>query len=308
MESSNLLMNGVKYKITVPVYNASFVDAKDLKVRLCYSSDLEYNAKKVTISEYTFPTLPGHGEGNHRQFAEFEWTPNLKQGIYYLYAEIDPDHKIDEVHEDRRNASGDIIDYGGNNMAYFEIGIANTDSIPFDRTQLETQYARPASAGKFAAADLDPSDFPYVEWVKVNGMDFRDFIEQEVDGQTQPVPAEVEVKYSGEYLMTDAALIGYALRPESSGKDVSEISDSDIGLVFVKKHFAMFPEEDHKLHFRINPKDLENGVGFILQVYGQEYPLTDIIYGSSGGESVHGSSNSGCSAGLGVIAGLGRRV
>ena len=305
MESSNLLMNGVKYKITIPVYNASFVDAKNFKVRLSYAKELKFNAAKTAIGEYTFTTLPGQGNGNHRQFAEFEWTPNLGQGIYYLYAEIDPENAIDEVHENRRNVSGDIIDYGGNNMAYFNIGITNTDSVPFDRTQLETQYAKSSSAGKFAAADLDPADFPYVEWVKVDGLDFRDFIEQKVDGQTQPVPAEVEVKYGGEYLMTDAALIGYALKAESASKDVTEITDSDIGLVFVKKHFAMFPEEDHKLHFRINPNDLENGVGFLLQVYGQEYPLTDIIYGSAGSGSVYSSSSGGCSAGLGLIAGLG---
>ncbi|MBR0185489.1 MAG: hypothetical protein IJQ24_05615, partial [Synergistaceae bacterium] len=181
----------------------------------------------------------------------------------------------------------------------------NTDSVPFDRTQLETQYARATSAGKFAAADLDPSAFPFVEWVKVNGMDFLDFIEQEVDGQTQPVTVEVEVKYGGEYIMTDAAIIGYALKPESSSKDATEITDSGIGLVFVKEHFAMFPEEDHKIHFRINPNDLKNGVGFLLQVYGQEYPLTDIIYGSAGDGAVYSSSSGGCSAGLGLIAGLG---
>ena len=190
-------------------------------------------------------------------------------------------------------------------MAYFNIGITNTDSVPFDRTQLETQYVKSTSAGKFAAADLDPEAFPYVEWVKVNGMDFRDFIEQEVDGQTQPVPAEVEVKYGGKYLMTDAAIIGYSLKPESSGKDVTEITDSDIGLVFVKKHFAMFPREDHKIHFRINPNGIANGVGFLLQVYGQEYPLTDIIYGSAGSESIYSSSSSGCESGFGIMAGLG---
>ncbi|MBQ6971713.1 MAG: hypothetical protein IJP86_05075 [Synergistaceae bacterium] len=105
--------------------------------------------------------------------------------------------------------------------------------------------------------------------------------------------------------MTDAVIIGYALKAESASKDVTEITDSDIGLVFVKEHFAMFPEEDHKLHFRINPNDLKNGVGFLLQVYGQEYPLTDIIYGSAGSDTGVGSSSSGgCSAGLGVMAGI----
>ena len=98
--------------------------------------------------------------------------------MFYLFFEIDPGHVIDEIHEDRRDASGkNLIDSGANNR-------------------------------------------------------------------------------------------GYALKPKSSGKDVTEITDADIGLVFVKEHFAMFPEEDHKLHFRIDPNDLANGVGFLLQVYG----------------------------------------
>ena len=107
--------------------------------------------------------------------------------------------------------------------------------------------------------------------------------------------------------MTDAVLIGYALKPESSSKDISEITDADIGMIFVKEHFALFPGEDHKLHFRINPKDLENGVGFLLQVYGQEYPLTDLIYGSAGTESdtrIIGSSSGGCESFGGIMAGV----
>ena len=49
IESSNLLMNGVKYKITIPVYNASFVPAKPFKVRLSYSKELKYTTEKTTM-------------------------------------------------------------------------------------------------------------------------------------------------------------------------------------------------------------------------------------------------------------------
>ncbi|MBQ3585178.1 MAG: hypothetical protein II964_00560, partial [Synergistaceae bacterium] len=99
-------------------------------------------------------------------------------------------------------------------------------------------------------------------------------------------------------------LIGYALKPESSSKDISEITDADIGLLFVKEHFALFPDEDHKLHFRINPNDLENGVGFLLRVYGVDYPLTDIIHGSSGTNTGVSSSSSGCETFAGSMAGV----
>lgn len=303
METNNLLVNGLKYKITIPVYNASFVTATEFKVRLSYSKILNYSADKTPIGEYTFTSLPGHGRGNHRQFAEFEWTPNVEQGIYYLYAEIDPENKLNEVHENRHVSSRDrtFADYGGNNMAYFKIGISNTDSVPFDRTELEnSHYARASSEGKFTPAALSAEEFPFVEWVKIDGMDFRDFIEQKVDGKTHAITGEIEVKYAGEQLMTDAMIMGYALKAEASGKDVSELTDADMGLIFAKEHFALFPEEDHKLHFSINPNDLKNGVGFVLQVYGQEYPLTDIIYGSAGtgtetGSGV-GSPGGGCEA------------
>ncbi len=309
METNNLLMNGVKYKITIPVYNASFVTAPEFKVRLSYTGKLDYSVKKTTIGEYTFTSLPGRGKGNHRQFAEFEWTPNVEQGIYYLFAEIDPDNKLKdgEVHKNRHVSSSDrtIADYGGNNMAYFKIGISNTDTVPFDRTKLETQYRSASFGEKFAAADISPSEFPFVEYVKIDGLDFEEFIAQKVDGQTEPVAGEVEVKYVGEELMTDAVLIGYALKPESSNKSISEINDADIGLLFVKEHFALFPGEDHKLHFRINPNDLSNGVGFLLQVYGQEYPLTDIIYGSAGTNTGFSSSSSGgCETFAGSMAGV----
>ncbi|MBQ9389526.1 MAG: hypothetical protein IJU07_05065, partial [Synergistaceae bacterium] len=306
METNNLLMNGVKYKITIPVYNASFVNAPQFKVRLSYTKKLDYSVKKTTIGDYTFTSLPGRGNGNHRQFAEFEWTPNVDQGIYYLFAEIDPDNEIKggEVHKNRHVSSRDktIADYGGNNMAYFKIGISNTNSVPFDRSELETSYGKVSSAsgdGEFWAADLSGTEFPYVEWVKIDGLDIEEFIEQKVDGKTEPVAGEVEVKYVGDKLMTDAVLVGYALKPESSHKSVSEISDTDVGLLFVKEHFAMFPGEEHKLNFHIEPGALENGVGFLLQVYGRKYPLTDIIHGSSGtdtGTGVGSASSGGCEA------------
>ena len=196
-----------------------------------------------------------------------------------------------------------------------KIGVTDGENPPFDRSEIEQHYVADdeakaslfaASKGLFSAAmEFDASVFPHVEWVKVNGMDFKDFIEQEVDGRSQPVPAELEVKYTGDKIITEAAIIGYALKPEAKGKSVSEVTDEDIGYVFVREHFFMLPEEDHKLHFRINPKHLENGVGFCMNIYGIDYPLTDIVYGSAGSVPIHSISSSGCSAGFGLMAGLG---
>ena len=297
IDSDNLLLKGLKYTISVPVYNASFKDADHhFKVRLSYAKTNDYNAPKTKIDEYTFAKLPGWG-GNSRQYATFTWTPNIDDGIYYLFAEIDPDNAIDEVHENRRNASGDIIDYGGNNMGYWRIGVAASDSLTFDRTELEN--------AEFHAAASDGSAFPYVHWVKADGLDLEDFIKQKVDGATKPVPVEVELEYGGEYVMTEARLIGYKLKPEAKSKDVSAVTDEDIGLVFVNANFDILPGEEHKLHFRINPMYLEDGIGFVLLVHGEEYPLTDIIYGSAGsssGSGVASASSGGCSSGFGGLA------
>ena len=140
--------------------------------------------------------------------------------------------------------------------------------------------------------------------MKADGLDLEDFIKQKVDGATKPVPVEVELEYGGEYVMTEARLIGYKLKPEAKSKDVSAVTDEDIGLVFVNANFDIFPNEEHKLHFRINPMYLEDGIGFVLQVHGKEYPLTDIIYGSAGTVSGVRSSSGGCYSGFGLMAGL----
>ena len=297
IETDNILLKGVKYTISVPVYNASFVDADNFTVRLSYASTDIYSEEKTVIGEYTFTKLPGWGNGNSRQTATFTWTPeSMDEGIYCLFAEIDPDNNLKEIHENRRNESGDLIDAGGNNMGYWWIGIAAADSPVFKRDEMANS--------EFHAADLDGFAFPYVHWVKADGLSLEDFIKQKVDGASELIPAAVELKYGGEYLLTNAELVGYKLKPEAKGKDISEITEDDIGLVFADLELAFFPNDDHKLHFRIDPEYLNDGIYFVLRVDGEDFPLTDIIYGSAV-KGVGSSSSGGCYSGFGLIALLG---
>ncbi len=294
IETDNMLLQGLKYKISVPVYNASFVDADNFTVKLSYAKDIYDNQNKKTIGEYTFTKLPGWGNGNSRQTATFTWTPSSADtaGTYCLIAEIDPGKSLTEVHENRRNVSGDLIDAGGNNTGYWRIGLVSPNSIVLD------------SDTELLGDDSEGFAFPYVHWVKADGLDLEDFIRQKVDGATEPVPVAVELKYGGEYLMTKASFVGYKLKPESKGKDISEITDADIGLVFADLKFAFFPNDDHKLHFRINPDYLKDGIYFVLKVRGEAFPLTDIIYGSAV-KGVGSSSSGGCYSGFGLVALLG---
>ena len=68
--SSELLLMGLKYQINVPIYNASFIDAKGITVRLSYEQTNEYNATRRKI-QYLSLDLPGWGGGN-RVLANFE--------------------------------------------------------------------------------------------------------------------------------------------------------------------------------------------------------------------------------------------
>ena len=313
LDSDNLLFKGIKYAISVPVYNASFKDADNLKVRLSYSKTRKYNDPKTKIDEYTFTKLPGWGNGNNRQYANFTWTPtSMDDGIYYIFAEIDPDNAIDEVHENRRNASGDIVDCGGNNMGYRVIGIASTEKLTFERDKL-----RDAS---ISASDVwDEEELPYIR-LSAGGLDVADYFEKYVSGQSSLVPVEFEFDYGGTSLMHDAAIMGYKLKPESKGKSLLEIEEDDVELIFLNTHLSFFPNDnEHVISFRMNPAYLEDGVGFVVLFDNDEWvskgggvfnrgdlPITEIIYGSAGTNPEAGisSSSGGCYSGFGLMAGL----
>ncbi|MBQ9574860.1 MAG: hypothetical protein IJR27_06250, partial [Synergistaceae bacterium] len=128
--TDNRLANGQNYEIRVPLYNASFKDTGDFKVRLSWAEDNTMAADKTTIGETTV-SLGGwkNDRNNNKGFAVFNWTPNLTSSSktkkeYYFYVEIDPEDKLDEVHEARYEYDYEyddlmISDYGGNNTGFY---------------------------------------------------------------------------------------------------------------------------------------------------------------------------------------------
>lgn len=88
------------------------------------------------------PSTPTTGIGiNDTKYQPYHELGNLylDDGIYYLFADIDPDNKINEVHENRHVSSKDstFADVGGNNMAYFRIAVASSNTPKFDRNMLK---------------------------------------------------------------------------------------------------------------------------------------------------------------------------
>ncbi|MBQ9388865.1 MAG: hypothetical protein IJU07_01665, partial [Synergistaceae bacterium] len=301
INTDNLLLNGMRYKIRVPVYNASFVDADNFKVRLSYAKTNKYNTERTKIGDYTFAKLPGWSSGNNRQYAEFEWTPDVKDGLYYLFVDIDPENKIKEVHENRRDKNGKITDYGGNNMGFFRIGVSTTENLVFDRSKLQT-----SSSGEIESAEYD--ELPNISASASGDLTIEDLIRERVESKAGIVPFEINLTNDGDSVMPNLTLIGYKLKPESKGKDISELSDEDIGLIFLRANNHVFPGEDNTVHFRINPDYLDDGIGFLVQINGEEYALTDVVYrseGSSGSDGgVSGASSGGCGTGFSGLAGL----
>ena len=69
----------------------------------------------------------------------------------------------------------------------------------------------------------------------------------------QLVPVELEVDYGGDCIIHDAEMVAYKLKAEAKGKAVGEVTDGDIELYFLREEFDLFPGEEHKVHFRMNP-------------------------------------------------------
>ena len=310
MGSDNLLVKGLKYTISVPVYNASFVDAENFKVRLSYAKNNNYNAAKTTIGEYTFTKLPGWCSGLNRQTATFTWTPDVADGIYCIFAEIDPDNTLDEVHENRRDDSGQIVDYGGNNLGYWRVGVAASDTPIFDRNELRNSGGGVVRASAKTMDDISNMDeLVAIFTISADNMALEDFIKQKVDGSDRPVPAEVEVYYESNFIITNVGIKGYTVKPEAVSKDAKELTDDDIGILFVNDDLNLFPNESNKTHFMINPVFLQDGAIFYLNVDGDEIPITSIIRASSQSSTPSdvatvGSAGGGCEAFSGSIAGI----
>ena len=132
LKTDNKLVKGIPYKIKVPIYNASFVDAKNVEVRLSYvlaknfKPDIKaVDEKLITVIGTTKLSLKGWKDGSteNKGWAEFSYTfpvnTDLKSGAYEFYVEIDPNHGLEEVHESRYDDAGRVIDVGGNNEGHF---------------------------------------------------------------------------------------------------------------------------------------------------------------------------------------------
>ena len=210
------------------------------------------------------------------------------------------------------------MDYGGNNLGYWRVGIAASDTPTFDRNDLKNAGggAVRASASNRSVSDID--DMKALEAIFIisadDNMTLEDCIRQKVAGAEQPVPVEVEVYYEGEFIITGAGIRAYTVNPDAGSKDVYALTDDDIGILFVNADMNLFPNESNYAHFMVNPAYIQEGAVFALNIDGEEYPLTRVIVagsksstpsdGSSSDIANVGSSGGGCDVFSGSMAGF----
>lgn len=144
LHSDTNFLAGLTYKVRVPLYNASFVDTGNFDVRLSYApagkgNNKKFDVRKPYITSELKPiqtlenvTIGGWQNGysdNNKKWLEFTFDvpEDASTDNYVFYVQIDPEHKLQEVHESRMDSTGKLLDSGGNNEGYFSFHITSLE-------------------------------------------------------------------------------------------------------------------------------------------------------------------------------------
>ena len=261
--SDNRLVNGLTYEIRVPLYNASFKDTGDFKVRLSYTTDDSPTAKRTQIGKDLTMNLGGwdNDKNNNKGTAVFTWAPDLtankkaENKKYYFYVEIDPDNDLNEVHEERYGADGKISDYGGNNTGFYPFYVYDYDD--------SGASVASASGGVRVADDeihLEPLTF------KDGDGEVIDDLEKFIDTRSQDsfVTMTAEFDYDGPEV-SHAYLVGYVLTKSGKTKlptasintivNLNDLESDDVSEVFMVEDLALF-NGTNKVTFTFSPAEL----------------------------------------------------
>ena len=303
------LLANETYRVEIPVYNASFMDARNVRVDLYYVKDREtasLSAKQFIGTAYV--NMTGWEGNNNKAWAQFEWKPKAADGNYEIYAVIDPEKAMDEVHETRTNA-----DPGGNNEGYFSVSIQNADTAAY--------VSSVRTSGFRAAIDTDEIIFPTMTY---NGKEmWREFYDEYIASSDGPVSMTVTLTNNMDYTIPDTEIRLSYIDPELLD------TDDPIGTADFVKKITLFPHETYTYEITIDADiaDKLRRVGkdntacgytcFWLEDFLTAEQIEEIlegdadpeleVYDASGDVEPEmnadnpGSSGGGCDAGLGVI-------
>lgn len=268
--SGNYLIRGQTYRVECRVYNYSFVNAQNVDVEFYYQAD--ENSVPVSVARKTVPKIPAwDGVNENKAMIEFDWSipSDMATGSKYrLYAHIDPDGKIDEIHEDWDLEN----DPSGNNLGYVNFGVVTPDEARL------SMLARGASERMFSVqlTNMSPEEF------------------KEALSNDENVWVDGVIAYEGKDVITNVRVDVFD----------GEYTTERTNVLMASRHFpAIFPGESKNFHFLLQP-DILRGRKLVIKIRGNGLPYSDertvsINLGDSGGGS------SGCAASpMGALATL----
>ena len=240
--ATSALVRGGQYKIQIPLYNASFKDAGDVEVEMRLragggDTDLRtLDRKTVRLGGWT------QGTEANKATASFTWTvPNdLAPGNYDLHFVVDPDNKLDELHEewDYKN------DPGGNNVGRYPIAVLAEEP--------KAAAGLAVVSGRTASAAVTEGDFK-MTFKPVRSDDARSELtlpefRAELLKQTGDFRAHATIRYSGSETLTNLRLT------------VSRVKgDGSESRVVTRTIPAIFPNTERSLSFIVSPSRMREG-------------------------------------------------
>ena len=240
--TTSALVRGRQYEVRLPLYNASFMNAGgvDVEMRLRASggdADLRtLDRQIVQLGGWT------QGVEANKATASFQWTvPNdLAPGNYDLYFAVDPDNKLDELHEEWDYKS----DPGGNNVGRYPIAVlAEEPKAVAGLAVVSAQVARAAAKEGDFSMTFKPirSDDTRTQ---LTLPEFR----AELLKQTEDFRAHATIRYSGSETLTNLRLT------------VSRVKgDGSESRVVTRTIPAIFPNTERNLSFIVSPSRMREG-------------------------------------------------
>ena len=263
--ANNIIYPGLSYEIQIPIYNASFLPsdgAKSLTVpmKLYYrKAGSDENGMLIGEPVPGSNTIGGWTKGteNNKALVRFNWdnVPALSQGAYEFYAVIDPDNKIDEVHEAWTTKTPE-----GNNTGYFPFGISHgTDTSAqmiakdFVMKYKARSVKKTAQAASFFAST--ESDDEYDDWTTWKDWNDKTDFSEMIDGDSE---FAVSLLYNSDDIRNDvwADIV----------MDFTD-DDGDYEVVFESEMLPVIAKGDSiYFTFILNEEDIKNGKNLRLVV------------------------------------------
>ena len=348
---------GLTYKVRVPLYNASFLDTGKFDVRLSYAragktagtfdKEKPYiisSLKEIeTLHDITMGGWDNNHSDNNKKWIEFTFKvpKDTEEGEYVFYVQIDPDKKLQEVHESRMDSAGNLLDLGGNNEGYFSFTITPYDKVRSSssgvnasvrasgamssRGTIYRAVSRKSSGNAEGAVFSSESGLGTISTMStfggVNGLDLPGLLAVFGEGysngvDTETIKAEddatysivMDITYDGDEYHPEAYLCGYNYKAGAL-----DSGDFEVDHLFLKYKIALVPHETTTVVINLSKEHMDyvNGTGFeiVIPELGESVRVDTREEGSSEAPSgednpitVLPSSSGGCETGTGIFA------